>query len=110
MDKDGVVFAAFTAKPKGLPVVEIRAVSGDRAHQEAASVVQALPAEVLDRLKRLKAESIDSIELVLTDGRQVKWGSSDQSARKVEVLEVLLQHPAQVYDVSVPEQPTTRNL
>ena len=36
------------------------------------------------------------------------WGSSDDSATKAEVLEDLLQTEAEVYDVSVPTQPTTR--
>lgn len=109
MDKHGVVFKAFKDRPQSLPVVEIEVSSGAAAHQEVASVVTALPADLLARLKRLKARSMDSIELVLWDGRQIIWGSADESARKAEVVHVLLNRPGQVYDVSVPEQPTTKN-
>jgi cell division protein FtsQ len=40
----------------------------------------------------------------------VRWGSAEDSARKAEVLTVLLRVPAAVYDVSVPELPTTSEL
>jgi cell division protein FtsQ len=50
---------------------------------------------------------MDSLTLTLQDGREVRWGSAAQTERKVQVLSVLLRRPAQVYDVSVPAQPTT---
>ena len=52
---------------------------------------------------------MDSITLTLADGRSVRWGSADESQRKVQVLAILLKQKASVYDVSGPEQPTTRN-
>ena len=53
--------------------------------------------------------AIDGLDRAAADdGRQVKWGSADESDRKVEVLAILLKENASVYDVSVPEQPTTR--
>jgi cell division protein FtsQ len=46
---------------------------------------------------------------VLRDGRQVLWGSAEQSELKARVLpELLAAQRAQVYDVSVPESPITR--
>ena len=44
---------------------------------------------------------------MLRDGRQVVWGSAEDSAAKAEVLVALLKEPAKRYDVSVPGQPTT---
>jgi cell division protein FtsQ len=59
--------------------------------------------------RRVRAQSMDSITLTLADGRSVRWGSADESQRKVQVLAILLKQKASVYDVSVPEQPTTRS-
>ena len=49
---------------------------------------------------------MDTISLVLRNGRTILWGSAEDSANKAEVLDVLLDRKAQVYDVSVPGQPT----
>ena len=54
------------------------------------------------------ASSRDSVELVLMSGARVKWGDASDSARKAEVLGVLLRQPGRVYDVSAPELPTVR--
>ena len=49
------------------------------------------------------------VSLVLKDGREVVWGSAEESETKAEVLATLLATvQAQVYDVSVPSKPTTR--
>ncbi len=51
--------------------------------------------------------TVDQITLVLRDGRQVLWGSAEESDAKARVLVALLKEPAASYDVSVPGQPTT---
>ena len=54
-------------------------------------------------------ETIDQITLVLRDGREVLWGSADESALKAQVIDrLLVSQKAGVYDVSVPGSPTTR--
>ena len=50
----------------------------------------------------------DEVTLQLTRGRTVIWGDTSQGARKGAVLAVLLTRKADVYDVSVPDAPTTR--
>ena len=40
-------------------------------------------------------------------GDTVVWGSADDSAAKAEALALILQRKASVYDVSVPDLPTT---
>jgi len=59
------------------------------------------------RVDHVVLSSADSILLELRDGDQVRWGSAESSQQKAAVLAALLQIPATVYDVSVPEQPTT---
>jgi cell division protein FtsQ len=52
--------------------------------------------------------TVDTISLRLRSGQTVRWGSADDSTRKAEVLDVLLDHKASLYDVSVPGQPVIR--
>jgi cell division protein FtsQ len=110
MDATGVVFRRTPERDASLPIVQASASVGDDALAEAAKVIQALPPSVLADVRRLTAQTRDSIELRLKNHRVVRWGSADETDRKVQVLAVLLdQVKASVYDVSVPEQPTTRH-
>jgi|SRR4051794_926931 cell division protein FtsQ len=109
MDATGALFGPAPERDAALPVVQAAARADDSALAEAAGVVAALPPDLLADVRRLTARTQDSIELKLDDRRLVRWGSADETARKVQVLDVLLaQVKAKVYDVSVPEQPTTR--
>jgi cell division protein FtsQ len=109
VDAAGVLFGRTPERDASLPVVQAGPTAGDDALAEAAQVISALPNGVLSDVRRLTARSPDSIELRLKDHSLVRWGSADQTDRKVQVLSVLLaQVKASVYDVSVPEQPTTR--
>jgi cell division protein FtsQ len=109
MDAHGVVFAKTPERDRDLPVVELAPDADQAARRETASVVAALPAAMLRDVKQVTARTMDSITLSLDDKTQVRWGSADQTDRKVEVLAVLLdQVKASTYDVSVPEQPTTQ--
>jgi cell division protein FtsQ len=107
MDAEGVVFRDYPKPPPGMP--QVRTPSGTRsdALREAALVVQALPAEISRRVDHVEVATIDQISLVLRDGKDVVWGSAEDSEAKAEVLAGLLRQPAHTYDVSVPGQPTT---
>lgn len=110
MDGDGVIFRETGAREKDLPIVAMRASSDGDARREVVSVATALPPDLLANVRRISAQTMDSITLRLKDKSEVRWGSSAESARKVEVLALLLDKvDAAVYDVSVPEQPTTSN-
>lgn len=108
LDEDGFTFNHLTAPPAGLPLVEKGADAEPSALEEAAHVVAALPADISGMVDHVQVDTVDEILLVLKDGRQVKWGSADQSDEKAQVLLALLDRKAQVYDVSVPGMPTTR--
>lgn len=113
VDADGVVFGAYPQLPKRLPTVSARAAEPyerEAALAEAAAVVSALEPAIASRLETVAASSPDDVVLGLSSGEQVRWGSAEDSARKAEVLTVLLRVPAAVYDVSVPELPTTSEL
>jgi cell division protein FtsQ len=109
LDEDGVVFGSYDRAPDGLP--RVRAESGVNADAlaEGAGVVAALPTAIATKVDYAEVISVDQITLQLRDGREVLWGSSEQSAEKAQVLAGLLsaRPKASSYDVSVPGMPTT---
>lgn len=109
LDNDGVVFREFRTAPRGMPRIRPGADAGTDALKEAATVVSALPEDLSTRVDHVEVATVDQITLVLRDGRQVMWGSAEESALKAEVIDPLLAaQEASVYDVSVPGNPTVR--
>lgn len=108
LDADGVVFGGYQRAPGDLPRVETGADADADALREAAAVVAALPGAVSTIVDHVEVLTVDQITLALRDGREVRWGSAEQGAEKAKVLAVLLEKRwADVYDVSVPGNPTT---
>lgn len=113
VDADGVVFGIYRQLPARLPTISATvadATERDAALAEAAAVLTALEPGIAARLGTVEVSSRDDVVLNLTSGEQVRWGSAEESVRKAQVLTVLLRVPAAVYDVSVPELPTTSQL
>ncbi len=109
MDADGALFRDYPQAPGNLPDVRTSGATDRQVRREAATVVAALPEALARQVDHLEVSTIDQITLALRDGRTVLWGSAEDSATKARVLEVLLKREAQVYDVSVPAQPTIRS-
>ena len=108
MDADGVVFRDYNRAPSGLPRVQTDIGTSAQALREAALVISALPESLTLIVDYVQVATVDEISLFLKDGRQVVWGSADDSETKARVAIDLLQKvDADVYDVSVPTQPTT---
>ncbi len=111
LDADGVVFRDYRSAPEGMPRIRPGGAAGTDALKEAATVVSALPEDLSVRVDHVEVASVDQIILVLRDQRQVLWGSAEESALKAQVLDRMLTAvKAQVYDVSVPGNPTVREL
>ncbi|MCF6377337.1 FtsQ-type POTRA domain-containing protein [Nocardioides KLBMP 9356] len=109
LDADGVVFREYRKAPPGMPRVRPGSAAGTDALKEAATVVAALPEDLAARVDHVEVETVDQITLALRDGRQVLWGSAEESALKAEVVDKLLAaQKAPFYDVSVPGNPTYR--
>ena len=109
LDPDGVVFRDYETVPKGMPRVRAGASAGTDALREAATVVSALPDDLVTRVDHVEVATVDQISLVLRDGREVLWGSAQESELKAEVVDKLLAaQKAPYYDVSVPGNPTYR--
>jgi cell division protein FtsQ len=80
----------------------------DPATRAGLAVLAELPRLVRDQLGVVRAEGPSEVTLLLADGKQVRWGSPDDPARKAAVLTALLSQPGTIYDVSAPDLPTIR--
>jgi len=114
IDRNGIAYRAYSSAPKDLLEATIDiADTSDRLQtsQAVAEVILLItdrdPA-LRQQITSVSAGSKDSIELDLKKGRTVVWGSSDDGERKLVVLEPLLRIGATRYDVSAPDQPTTK--
>lgn len=114
LDRYGIDFRTYDKAPKGLLEAEVTETDPRRRQQTleaVAAVVQLIEDEdpaLRKRVQAVSAATKDSIELNLTKGRTVLWGSRADSSHKLTVLRALLRIDAKRYDVSAPDQPTTR--
>lgn len=117
VDGDGVVLGEATDTSQyAVPVIDGSAMPmGQAVFRSVTAVLAALPADILAQLATASAQSPDSVELKLSDGRTVVWGNADDRELKAKVLEALMkatpekgQAPPNVFDVSTPRHPVTR--
>lgn len=103
VDRKGVLFQKVDGMPRGMPTLQVSGVGPDSERARAAlTVLDALPDNMRAQVLAVTAESPESVEFSLRDGRQVVWGGADRSAEKVKVLEPLLGSEGKVFDVSSP--------
>ncbi|MET0820465.1 MAG: FtsQ-type POTRA domain-containing protein [Aeromicrobium sp.] len=113
IDRNGIAFRTYGSPPKGLleATIDVTDARARLQTSESLTAVVALIGRKDPALRRqvesVSAASKDSIELKLTKGRTVMWGSRDDGRRKLQVLTPLLQIEASRYDVSAPDRPTT---
>lgn len=108
VDRSGVAFDQVERRPPGLPLVSAPVDAGAPALRAALDVLDDLPAQLRGEVRQVRAGSPDRVQVLLTHGRTVVWGSAERGGRKAAVLAVLLTRKASVYDVSAPDAPTTR--
>ncbi|WP_375003124.1 cell division protein FtsQ/DivIB [Aeromicrobium sp. CTD01-1L150] len=116
IDRYGVDFKTYRREPKTIVEVRFPGMDARRLQQSlssAGSVLAALRADdpaLLKAVQHVEVESRDSVVLALSRGRTVTWGSAGRTAEKLTVLRSLLEAvDASGYDVSAPEQPTTKS-
>ncbi|MFD0200821.1 MULTISPECIES: cell division protein FtsQ/DivIB [Saccharothrix] len=102
VDATGKDYATVVQPPDGLPELK---VSPD-ALGAAVAVLTQLPESLRRDVLSVTADSPSDVRLALTAGREARWGSSADTARKAAVLAVLLTRKGTVFDVSSPELPT----
>ena len=114
IDRSGIDFRSYGKAPADLIEATITVNDADQrldTTQSVAAVADLISTKDPDLRKQVQsihAASKDSIEIDLTKGRTIAWGSHAKGGRKLEVLRSLLGIKAARYDVSAPDQPTTR--
>lgn len=114
LDRYGVDFRSLRSEPKNLVEVRVETLDARMRQQalvSAAAVLELLRTDdpgLLKKVRYVRVASKDSVQLVLGKNRTVTWGSAGQGQEKLTVLRSLLKIKARGYDVSAPEQPTTR--
>lgn len=95
-------------------------ISSEAALQDEAvfgtivSVLGQLPEEARSQLDSATADSIDSVQLELADGRTIVWGSDERGEEKAAVLQAILGSEEQDFqesstiDISTPSTPVSR--
>lgn len=106
VDAEGVVLAEAAEPPPEVPLLRVDVErDGTDTLSAARTVLAALPVDLQRRTSDLSATSPADVRLVV-DGKQVRWGTAEQSERKAEVLQGLLAEvQASLYDVSAPSAP-----
>lgn len=109
LDGDGVKLAESAEQVEGLPLVEVDQGADALADAIAAvlEVMDSLPSEILEQVQTVGAKNPDEVEFTLAEGARVVWGSAEDSELKASVLAVLLEVPAEVYNVASPLSPIT---
>jgi cell division protein FtsQ len=103
----GVVVDALSQPPEDLPELQAPMASPlDSTSRAGLDVVAALPRELRSDVATVVPQSPESVTLLLKGGREVHWGSPEDSARKAVVLPPLLTRPGKIYDVTTPALPT----
>lgn len=111
---DGHVLVPATKEhAESLPLIELPAGNQDPAVFSAVTTVLGeLRADVRSQLTSATASTIDSVQLKLSDGRTIVWGSAADGAKKAAVLEALLtvdpKESGQTIDVSSPDHPVSK--
>jgi cell division protein FtsQ len=107
VDSTGLDYATVAAAPAGLPNIQLPAAApADPRTQAVVRVMGALPPQLRAEVIAISAATPGSVQLALANGKTVRWGNADDSARKAAVLAALMTRPGHVYDVSSPDLPT----
>ncbi|MCH8559525.1 MULTISPECIES: cell division protein FtsQ/DivIB [unclassified Nesterenkonia] len=106
---------AEDAQGYATPVISAEAaLENEAVFQTIVSVLGQLPEGARESLESATAESRDSVQLELQDGRTVVWGDDQRGDEKATVLEAILGSSAgefegvEVLDISTPSAPVTR--
>lgn len=109
LDADGARVGTSATEPEGVALAQVPLKKGRESSLAAVlTVLDEIPAKLREEIADIGADSRDTVFFTLESGERVEWGSSDDSALKASVLEILRQQEAGIYDVSAPTLPVTR--
>jgi len=110
LDASGERVGEVEEVPEDVPLARVPLSSGRESSLAAVlTVLDEIPEELRAEIIDIGADTRDTVYFTLDGEVRVEWGSSDDSALKASVLSVLRSQEAQVYDVSAPTMPVTRD-
>ncbi|WP_331281144.1 cell division protein FtsQ/DivIB [Rhodococcus sp. UNC363MFTsu5.1] len=105
----GAVAYAIEPPPPGVPRLKVeRPGLEDPVTVDALKVLTSMPPPLRAQVGEIAAGSISDIRVTLTDGRQLVWGSVENTERKSAIALPLLGQPGKVYDISSPDLVTVK--
>jgi len=110
IDSGGNEYALVSSAPAGIPTMKI---TGDyqTGLKTAMSVITFLPLAIRGQVIQIESSGADGVQLTLSGGAQIIWGSSEDLELKSRVLATLLSgagaRRVRIFDVSAPYAPTT---
>ena len=115
---EGVEFLVAPAPPGSVEVVRVPRVENPEPGKldldpvivrAVLDVLAALPERVRGEVARVDAPGQADIALILHDGREIYFGSSDRTREKGRAAEIVIDREGQRWNVSNPAEPTLRN-
>ncbi|MFD4267709.1 cell division protein FtsQ/DivIB [Rhodococcus sp. NPDC058481] len=105
----GAVAYAIEPPPPGVPRLKVeRPGREDPVTVDALTVLTSMPPPLRAQVGEIAAGSISDIRVTLLDGRQLVWGSVENTERKSAIALPLLGQPGKVYDISSPDLVTVK--
>jgi cell division protein FtsQ len=109
VDAEGYPYRTVASRPAGLPLIRVaEPKAGDPATQAALTVASALTPRLRAVVSAVLATTPQRVEVRLTDGRVVFWGTAEDSDRKATIATALLGESGKRIDVSAPDVVTVR--
>lgn len=109
VDADGMAYRAVASRPANLPLITVADPKvGDPVTTAALTVARALTPQLRALTVAVVAAAPQRVEVRLTDGRVVFWGSASDSPRKATIATALLRESGKRIDVSAPDVVTVR--
>lgn len=110
VDAQGIDFGEGEAPP-GTPLLTV----GEEAGSDLPGIVRDL-ATVFDEVRGTAGQEITAVEvptrasivLTLADGRIVEWGAAGRDHEKAVALQMVLEQPGEIWNVSNPALPASR--
>lgn len=106
VDAEGTIFHHTNERTEGFIVHT--ATNEKRLLTDVATVVLSLSDDLKVQLTEIVASSVDQIILNFDNGKQVIWGSAEESELKAQVLPHLLPMEGNFIDVTSPGNPAIR--
>ncbi|CRH86845.1 cell division protein FtsQ [Chlamydia trachomatis] len=109
--EDGSVLRIPDEQKAELPMLILAdsEITNAQAMEVVAQARAEIDSSILAQISQYSVTSSKQLTFTLQSGAHVKWGTISESAQKNKILAVLLTEKHDLYDVSIPSAPVTRD-